>query len=113
MPLSTQVLTYFTVAALGAACLATVATSQALHGSSSGPGGRPTGLIAADLMVQETEFIACFEIVTPAGNHAPSGAEQRRNKAVLLPCLQAANPEITNASLDAVMNRYRPEGPMR
>ena len=35
---------------------------------------------------------------------------ERANKAILLPCLQAANPSITNASLDAVMDKYRPEG---
>lgn len=34
------------------------------------------------------------------------------NKSILLPCLHAADPEITNDMLDAVMDKYRPEGPI-
>lgn len=77
-------------------------------------GNRPTDKIAADLGVSEQQFIDCFSGVQPAqrGSH-PSGDRQRMNKAVLLPCLQRANPAITNDSLDAVMDTYRPEGPMR
>ncbi|PJE25652.1 hypothetical protein SAMN06297129_2576 [Pseudooceanicola antarcticus] len=74
---------------------------------------RPTDLIAADLGIEEAQFVACFADVRPDPGHAPSGPRQRANKAVLLPCLQAANPAITNAALDRVMDRYRPEGPMR
>lgn len=73
---------------------------------------RPTDKIAADLNVTEAVFLACFDPVDPAANKAPSGARQHMNKAKLLPCLQRANPSITNARLDAVMDRYRPEGPM-
>lgn len=69
---------------------------------------RPTDKIAADLGIEQAQFIACFASVEPAADHAPSGARQRANKAVLLPCLQKANPEITNARLDRVMDRYRP-----
>lgn len=76
-------------------------------------GDRPTDLIAADLEIEEAVFVTCFADVQPAKDKSPSGARQRMNKAVLLPCLQAANPAITNAALDAVMDRYRPEGPMK
>lgn len=77
------------------------------------PGDRPTDRIAADLGIPEETFIACFAHVRPDPAHAPSGATQRANKAVLLPCLQDANPAITNDALDTVMDRYRPEGAMR
>lgn len=76
-------------------------------------GSRPTDLIAADLNVEEATFVACFQDVQPARDKNPSGARQRMNKAVLLPCLQADNPAITNSMLDEVMDRYRPEGPMK
>ncbi|MFY0680213.1 MAG: hypothetical protein JXR13_06530 [Thalassovita sp.] len=82
--------------------------------SSQGPRGqRPTDKIAADLGIQEQEFVACFAEVRPDPGKAPSGARQHANKAVLLPCLQNANAAITNDLLDSVMDRYRPEGPMR
>lgn len=74
---------------------------------------RPTGKIAADLGIEETVFTTCFEPVTPEPGKFPSGAQQRANKAILLPCLQAANPAITNDLLDTVMDRYRPEGAFR
>lgn len=93
---------------LGCVSIATFATSQNM----SSIGDRPTDLIAADLGVDEQVFIDCFSGVSPDSAHAPSGATQRANKAVLLPCLQAAEPSITNRMLDTVMDRYRPEGPM-
>ena len=74
---------------------------------------RPTDLIAADLGVSEAVFKSCFMDVKPAGDKFPTGARQRMNKAILLPCLQDSNPAITNARLDAVMDKYRPEGPIR
>lgn len=103
-----RLLTYSAIFVLGGLSLATVATSQTLNG-----GKRPTDKIAADLNVPEEVFIECFSDVMPDRDHNPSGAKQRANKAILLPCLQAANPEITNRLLDDVMDRYRPEGPMR
>lgn len=72
---------------------------------------RPTAAIAADLGLPEAVFVACFAPVSPAADKAPGGARQQANKALLLPCLQAANPAISNDMLDAVMDRYRPEGP--
>ena len=74
---------------------------------------RRTDLIAADLNIPEQVFKDCFMDVQPASDKAPSGERQRMNKAILLPCLQAANPKITNRLLDEVMDRYRPEGPIR
>jgi hypothetical protein len=74
---------------------------------------RPTDKIAADLGIEEQVFITCFLPVQPEPDKYPSGAEQRANKALLLPCLQKANPAITNEALDRVMDRYRPEGAFR
>lgn len=74
---------------------------------------RPTDLIAAALQVEEATFLTCFDPVQPAADKAPSGARQHMNKSVLLPCLQEANPDITNARLDSVMDQFRPEGPIR
>ena len=72
---------------------------------------RPVAAIAADLDITADQFVACFSNVNPApqGTRA-SGARETANKAILLPCLQAANPAITNNRLDAVMDKYRPEG---
>lgn len=72
---------------------------------------RPVAAIAADLDVTTQQFVECFHNVTPApkGTKA-SGARERSNKAILLPCLQDANPSISNAKLDSVMDKYRPEG---
>ena len=103
-----RLLTYSAIFLMGGLSLATVATSETLE-----RGQRPTDRIAADLNVPEEVFVACFSNVQPDRNHTPSGAKQRANKAILLPCLQAENPDITNRMLDEVMDRYRPEGPMR
>lgn len=74
---------------------------------------RLTDRIAQDLQIEEAVFIECFKPVNPEPDKYPSGAEQRANKAILLPCLQNANPAITNDRLDAVMDKYRPEGAFR
>lgn len=103
-----KLLPYTAIILLGGLSLATAATSETLQ-----RGERPTDKIAADLNIPEQVFVSCFSDVQPARNHAPSGAHQKMNKAVLLPCLQTANPAITNDMLDTVMDRYRPEGPMR
>lgn len=68
---------------------------------------RPVAQIAAELGVEPQQFAECFARVTPAADFDPSGERQHANKALLLPCLQAANPEITNDRLDAVMDKYR------
>ncbi|MEP3049686.1 MAG: hypothetical protein ABJL55_17680 [Roseibium sp.] len=74
---------------------------------------RPTDKIATDLGIEEAVFIACFKPVNPEPGKFPTAAQQRANKALLLPCLQAANPAITNRKLDTVMDKYRPEGAFR
>lgn len=72
---------------------------------------RPVAAIAADLGIETEEFVSCFSNVRPASKGTKaSGARERMNKAILLPCLQKANVNISNASLDAVMDKYRPEG---
>ncbi len=104
-----KILPYVAILVLGGLSLASVATSET-HAAN---GKRPTDQISQDLGVTETEFVECFSNVRPDRNHNPSGARQHMNKSILLPCLQSANPEITNDLLDEVMDRYRPEGPMR
>ena len=73
---------------------------------------RPVNDISRDLGVTPDQFVACFNNVNPTpGGMRPESAERvHANKNVLLPCLQKANPRITNDSLDAVMDRYRPGG---
>jgi len=72
---------------------------------------RPVHSIAKSLDITAAQFVACFNDVNPApkGTKA-SGAREKANKDILLPCLQAANSEITNAKLDQVMDAHRPEG---
>jgi hypothetical protein len=72
---------------------------------------RPVEQISRDLGVQPAEFRACFANVSPVpagGRHTEE--RNRTNKAKLLGCLRGANPKITNESLDAVMDKYRPGG---
>ena len=72
---------------------------------------RPVNLISRDLGVTPEQFRVCFSDVNPAPRGAiPEGNQKHANKAVLLSCLQKANPNITNKSLDQVMDRYRPGG---
>ncbi|RTR15696.1 hypothetical protein EJ903_22690 [Azospirillum griseum] len=72
---------------------------------------RPTALVARDLGVSQEQFIACFANVNPSPQGTrPTSERVHANKAVLLSCLQRANPTITNDGLDTVMDRYRPGG---
>lgn len=68
---------------------------------------RPVDQIAAELGIEGQQFADCFVNVSPDPDRNPSGARERTNKAILLPCLQQANPAITNDLLDQVMNKYR------
>ncbi|MBL4785068.1 MAG: hypothetical protein JKY49_06535 [Cohaesibacteraceae bacterium] len=90
--------------------LASNATAQTQAPMKNDP-RRPVGKIATDLGITADQFVACFSNVNPApqGTKA-SGKREHANKAILLPCLQRANSSITNAKLDSVMDRYRPEG---
>ncbi|NQZ52003.1 MAG: hypothetical protein HRT95_18070 [Moritella sp.] len=70
---------------------------------------RPVGKISKDLGVSQEQFVACFNNVKPAPQgEKPTKEHERMNKAVLLPCLQKANNNITNELLDKVMGKYRP-----
>lgn len=73
---------------------------------------RPVDKISHDLGVSEQEFVECFNHVnpTPGGGRPESRERVHANKKVLLSCLQKANPDITNDSLDRVMDRHRPGG---
>ncbi|CAO3428681.1 hypothetical protein [Azospirillum doebereinerae] len=72
---------------------------------------RPVEAISRDLGIRPEQFVACFNDVRPAPNGSRPTAERvHANKAVLLGCLQRANPAITNDGLDTVMDRYRPGG---
>lgn len=73
---------------------------------------RPVTAIAAELDVTPLQFATCFAGVSPARTEAElNGQRERNNKAILLPCLQAINPDITNARLDMVMDKYRASPP--
>ncbi|MEA9603659.1 hypothetical protein VC159_04235 [Polynucleobacter sp. JS-JIR-II-c23] len=88
------------------------------QGGPGGPGGmmrddphRPVDQISRGLGVTPDQFRACFNDVNPAPQGSLPGSNQKHaNKQVLLSCLQRANPSITNNSLDAVMDQYRPGG---
>ncbi|MGB3335913.1 MAG: hypothetical protein WBA73_01910 [Devosia sp.] len=73
---------------------------------------RPVAAVAAELGVTPLEFATCFAAVTPARTAVElNGEREQGNKAILLPCLQAINPDIDNARLDAVMDKYRGPAP--
>jgi hypothetical protein len=74
---------------------------------------RDVPCVSEQIDVSAAAFRSCFLPVRPDPDHHPDGAAQRANKAMLLPCLQKANPALTNAALDAAMDACRPEGPMR
>ncbi len=72
---------------------------------------RPVLQISRDLNVSSEQFVHCFEGVRPAAQgERPDSARVHGNKAMLLACLQKANPALSNDRLDAVMDRYRPGG---
>ncbi len=69
--------------------------------------------VSKQILVSKAEFEKCFDPVQPDQSHAPDGKRQRMNKAILLPCLQKANPGLTNRALDRAMDACRPEGPIK
>ena len=73
---------------------------------------RPVNKISQDLGISAAQFRECFMPIRPEKNKRPSKHRQQQNKALLLPCLQKYNPQITNERLDQVMDKYRPEGAM-
>lgn len=83
--------------------------NDALTADNGGGFQRPVDLIGPELGVTGTQFAECFEAVNPAPQGTePTMEREQANKAVLLPCLQAINPAITNDLLDSVSNKYRP-----
>jgi hypothetical protein len=75
---------------------------------------RPVAAVAAELGITPLQFATCFAGVTPATSGAElNGQKEQDNKAILLPCLQQANPAISNEMLDAVMDKYRGAAPPR
>jgi hypothetical protein len=72
---------------------------------------RPVHQISHDLGVSPEAFRTCFAEVQPAEQgDRPTQDRVHSNKSVLLNCLRRSNPSITNETLDAVMDRYRPGG---
>ena len=72
---------------------------------------RPVDQISRDLGVTPDQFRTCFNNVTPAPQGSlPNPNQKQANKQYLLSCLQKSNPDISNDSLDTVMDRYRPGG---
>jgi hypothetical protein len=71
---------------------------------------RPVNDISRELGIEPQQFVDCFKDVKPAQGIRPTAERVHANKAILLKCLQAANPNITNEMLDTVMDRYRPGG---
>lgn len=72
---------------------------------------RPVADISRDLGIEPKQFIDCFNHVNPAEQGTrPTSDRVHSNKAVLLSCLQQANPAITNEKLDSVMDSHRPGG---
>ena len=72
---------------------------------------RNVACVAQKIGVTNAQFTACFLPVQPDPAHDPSGATQRANKVLLLPCLRKAKPALTNRALDRAMDACRPEGP--
>ena len=102
------ILATFATVVLGSACAqSTLTTTGVLRDDPH----RPVDSISRDLGVTPEQFRTCFSNVNPAPRGAmPEGNQKHANKAVLLSCLQKANPSISNDSLDQVMDRYRPGG---
>ncbi len=74
---------------------------------------RNVSCVSRQIGVTDAQFRTCFLPVRPDPGHDPDGRRQRANKAKLLPCLQKANPRLTNDALDRAMDACRPEGPIR
>lgn len=72
---------------------------------------RPVEKVSHGLNIKPEHFKACFRSVSPSPQGTrPTSERVHANKAVLLGCLQKANPDISNDMLDSVMDKYRPGG---
>lgn len=100
-----------TTAIISILTVSAIAATSAQAAMKQNDSNRPVAAIAADLGITADQFMTCFNDVNPAAKGTKaSGAREHANKNILLPCLQKANASITNDSLDAVMDKYRPEG---
>jgi hypothetical protein len=73
----------------------------------NGQGGRiPIIEISRDLGIQPEQFQKCLGM-PPTQGERPTGPHIHENKQVMLACLQEENPNITQYSLDSVMDKYR------
>ncbi len=95
--------TAFLVTAFGL-CLATVATSQ-----TQPPAPPPLDEMAAELGVSVEVLEGCTPDTRPEPGAQPSREEHEARLTEMATCLQSGNPSITAASLDTVLQKYRPE----
>ena len=94
--------------ALALSCVSSAAFAASTPQAVLNDPNRPVEAVAAELGITPLQFATCFAGVTPARTAIElNGQRERDNKAILLPCLQAINPDIDNAKLDAVMDQYR------
>jgi hypothetical protein len=95
-----------------AAGLVLVAAGAEAQTMSRGEAQRLVMAASHDLGVSPWHFAGCFRearAAVPAG--ADASAREQARDAVLLPCLQKANPAITAETLTATIARYRPQPP--
>jgi hypothetical protein len=98
--------------ALALLCVPTTAFGASTPEAVLNDPNRPVAAVATELGVTPLQFATCFAGVTPARRALElNGQREQDNKAILLPCLQAINPDIDNARLDAVMDQYRGPAP--
>ena len=98
--------------ALALSCVSSAAFAASTPQAVLNDPNRPVEAVAAELGITPLQFATCFAGVTPARTAIElNGQRERDNKAILLPCLQAINPDIDNARLDAVMDKYRGPAP--
>ena len=93
------------------AAMACVSALSVVSAEADDDPNRDVACVSGQIGVTDAEFRLCFLPVKPDSSHDPDGATQRANKAMLLPCLQKANPALTNEALDKAMDACRPEGP--
>jgi len=96
-----------------AAAIVVVASASAEAQPSRAEAQRIATAISQDLGVSLWTFAGCARGVSSAPQVAAATDEGRAEarRAVLLPCLQKANPAITADMLDAAIARHRPTAP--
>ena len=95
--------------AAGLVLLAAGAEAQTM---SRGDAQRLVVAASHELGVSPWQLAGCFRDARGAVPATPdASARTQARDAVLLPCLQKANPAITAETLDAVIERHRPAAP--